>query len=448
MPGMPRIRDPHTGRFTNTRHITKTAPVAKAAPPPAELRNELGVSVTHHVGKALYDDYLPQLRGRKAARVWREMADGDATVGGLLFGVESLVRELAWFAEPADDTPAAQQAADFLDSCLDDMTHTWGDHIAAALSFLPFGFSAFEIVYRQRTETEGSKYSDGMWGWRKLAYRPQDTIDGFSLDEQGGTQGISQSTFGRTVDIPIEKLVVYRTTSQRGPYGRSILRNAYKSWFYMRRVEELLAIGVDRDLAGLPVGLMPAESIIARDTAYGVMKDIVTRVKRDEQEGILLPSDRDETGNLLYDFKLLTAGGGAERLAGVLAIKRAFAQDILGSVLADFMGLGRDATGSRALADPKIELWQKSLEWVADTIAETLTRHAVPRLMALNGVPRALSPTLAHSPVKQTDVAGLATALKDIAGAGVPIVGADDPMLVAHLRDLLELPALEDDGRG
>ena len=428
-------RDPNTGKFSTPKRI------AKAAVPKGELTNELGVQTTHRIGRSLYDDYLPQLRGRRAAKVWREMSDGDATIGGLLFGVESIIRGLDWYAEPADDTPQAQDAAEFADTCRDDMTHTWGDHIASALTFLPFGFSAFEIVYRQRVETSGSKYSDGRWGWRKLAYRPQDTIETFETDEAGGVQGIVQSASGRpAIMIPIEKALLYRTTSQRGPEGRSLLRNAYRAWYYMKRIEEVMAIGVERDLAGLPMMRIPADSIIAGDSHYLTAKDIVTRVKRDEQEGILLPSDRDEAGNLMYEFTLLQGAGGSERLAGVLAIKRAFAQDILASVLADFMGLGRDAVGSRALADPKIELWLKALEWVADSIAEVHTRHGLPRLMALNGFPRNVSPTLAHSPVKETDVQMVATALKDIAGAGVPIVGVEDDALVAHLRNLLGLP--------
>src|SRR3990167_856169 len=443
---MPKARDPQSGRFTNKRHTPSAVVVEKAAAKPGDLRNELGVSVTHHIGRSLYDDYLPQLRGKRAAKVYREMADGDATVGGLLFGVEALLREISWHAVPADDTPAAQEWADFVNSNLDDMTHTWGDHIASALTFLPFGFSAFEIVYRQRVESEGSKYSDGMWGWRKLAYRPQDTIDSFALDEQGGVQGVVQSAGSGQVTIPIEKSIIYRTTSQRGPEGRSILRNAYKAWYYAKRTEEIIAIGIERDLAGLPVGLVQADMILGNDANYQLMKDIVTRVKQDEQAGIVLPSDRDENGNLYYDFKLLTSGGGTERLAGALAIKRAWSQDILASVLADFMGLGRDAVGSRALADPKIDLWQKSIEWVADVVAETLARHAIPRLVKLNGAPRNMSPTLEHSPVKETDVAALAIALKDFAGAGIPLVVGEDDPAVAALRDLTNLPPLDTEG--
>lgn len=441
---MPRAKDPVTGKFVPNGGTQK--PVAKAVPK-GELRNELGVSQTHHVGRSLYDDYLPQLRGRRAAKVYREMADGDATVGGMLFGIEALLREITWHHEPADDSDQAIEAALYADSCMDDMTHTWGDHIGTAVGpdgFLPFGFAPFEIVYRQRTEAEGSKYSDGMWGWRKFAYRPQDTVENFVLDDNGGAQGFMQVASGRpAVMIPIEKTIIYRTTTARGPQGRSILRNAYKSWYYAKRTEEVLAIGIERNMVGMPLGRVPADSVIAQDAAFQVMKDIVTRIKQDEQAGVVLPSDRDEHG-YLYELELLSGDGGTDRLLGALAILRAWKQDILGSVLADFMGLGRDATGSRALADPKIELWQKSIEWVADVIAETQTRHVTPRLMKLNGYPRALSPTLTHSPVKETDVAALATAIKDIAGAGVPIVPVESDALVAHLSDLLGLPQPEE----
>ena len=434
---MPRIKDPATGRFIPNN------PVTKAAAPKLELKSELGVSTTHRVGRSLYDDYLPQLRGRKAARVYRQMSEGDPTVSGFLFGIEAVLREITWHADPADESPAAQDAAEFLDTCLDDMTHTWGDHIAVALSELAYGFSAFEIVYRQRLEAEGSKYSDGKWGWRKLAYRPQDSIQEFAMDETGGTQGIVQSVSGANILIPIEKLVLYRTTTQRGPEGKSLLRGAYRPWYFKNRAEEIMAIGIERDLAGLPIGRIPGDSIISADSNYTFMKQLVTRVKRDEQEGVVLPSDRDESGNHLYEFELMSAAGGSERLAGVLAITRAFSQDILASVLADFMGLGRDAVGSRALADPKIGLWLKSLEFIADGIADTLTRHAVPRLMALNGVPRNLSPVVSHSPVKETDVAAVAAALKDFSAAGFPIVADDGEATVNHLRGLVGLPVLE-----
>lgn len=48
--------------------------------------------------------------------------------------------------------------------------------------------------------------------------------------------------------------MLFRTESVKdNPEGRSILRNAYRSWYFKRRIQEIEAIGIERDLAGLPV---------------------------------------------------------------------------------------------------------------------------------------------------------------------------------------------------
>ena len=54
--------------------------------------------------------------------------------------------------------------------------------------------------------------------------------------------------------IPMSKAMLFRTESVKdNPEGRSILRNAYRSWYFKRRIQEIEAIGIERDLAGLPV---------------------------------------------------------------------------------------------------------------------------------------------------------------------------------------------------
>jgi hypothetical protein len=423
-------RDPNTGKFVSgvPRQGTGTtshSDVVKADKP----RNpgaELGISTKHRLGRNLYDDFLPQLRGQKAARIYREMSDNDATVGGVLFAIENLLRELTWTAVPSDDlNDEAVAQADFVNECLDDMTHAWGDHISAALTMLSFGFAPFEIVYRRRTERDGSKFDDGQWGWRKFAYRPQDTIAEIQTDRAGGYEGIWQYADESQVFIPIEKLVVYRTTMSRGPEGRSLLRNAYVPWFRKKRAEELLLIGIERDLAGLPTAWIPADDILGGGASYDMWKRIVQRTKRDEQDGLVLPLEYDENGNRLYDFTLMSSGSGRDRLGSVLAVTRSWANDIAGSMLADWAGLGRDAVGSRALAAPKIDIFLKALETYADMIADTVSRHAIPRLMALNGVPRQLNPIMTHSPVEDIDLEALGSFIQRTAQAGMAWYGSE-----------------------
>jgi len=417
------------GQFTKSTVPQTTTPVQKAKRASVSPTAELGISTKHRMGRNLYDDFLPQLRGQRAAKTYREMADNDATIHGILFAIDNLLSELSWTAVPPageETNPAAIEQADFINECMADMSTPWGEHVTIALSMLPYGFSDFEIVYRPRNEASGSKFDDGRWGWRKLAYRPQDTIVEIPTEDNGGLLGIVQQTNrAGQVFIPIEKLLHYRTTAARGPEGSSILRGAYVPWFRKKRAEELLLVGIERDLAGLPVAWIPAEDILGETSLYTMWKNVVQRTKRDEQEGMVVPLEYDENGNKLFDFSLLSAGGSRGRLGDAQAAIRMWATDMAGSMLADWTGLGRDAVGSRALATPKIDIWLKSLETYADGIADTNTRHSIPRLLALNGVPRNLNPILTHSPVEDIDLEALGQFIQRTAQAGMPWYGTE-----------------------
>ena len=60
----------------------------------------------------------------------------------------------------------------------------------------------------------------------------------------------------KQVVIPMEKCLLFRTqTHKNNPEGRSILRNAYRSWYFKKRIEEIEGVGIERDLAGNSISL-------------------------------------------------------------------------------------------------------------------------------------------------------------------------------------------------
>ncbi len=422
--------NPHRGadgRFT-TKVSKQAAQVAKATKP----FGELGVATRQRMGSTLYDDYLPQLRGQRAARTYREMSEGDATLGGILYAIEQSIRRLDWPVVPADDTPAAQEAADFVTGCKTDMATDWDEFIAAAISMLPYGFSVFEQVWKRRTD-KTSNYNDGKIGWAKMAFRPQDTIVEWTYDDDGMVIGVVQEP---NVRIPIDKALVFRTQQRGDPSGKSILRTAYAAWYQAKRATEIMLIGLERDLTGLPVMRIPAESIISGDAVYTEAQNIVRRVKVDEQAGMVLPSDRDESGGYLYEFQLVSSPGSAK--VDPLPIISSLKTDMAATVLADFIRLGHDAVGSRALAEPKIDLFQQSLETFADIIANELNRQALPALWKLNNLPRQTMPSITHGDIRDVTLAEFASALKDTAQAGFPW-DFDAPDVAGRVRQKLGL---------
>jgi len=415
---------------------------------------EVGSSGLHQSNGQVREEFLRNLQGRQAFANYREMADNDPVVGAMLQSIEMLIRGVSWSVEPADtENEAAVQEAVFIGECITDMSDSWVDTLASIMSFLVYGFSFHEIVYKRRQgyTTDGrtrSKYKDGKIGWRKLPVRSQDTINKWDFGDEGSINGAYQldpngNGHGLTY-IPIEKALLFRTTSKlNNPQGRSILRNAYVSWYYKRRIQEIEAIGIERDLAGLPVALVPPQLLSDNATAnekaaLTAIKQIVRNIKRDEQEGVVFPLAYDpDTNQPAYELKLLSSGGS--RQFDTDSIIARYDQRIAMTVLADFLLLGHEKIGSAALSVSKIELFTKSLDAYLAEIAEVFNQHAIPRLLRLNGISEELSPSLKFSTPKPVDLAMLGGFIGTLATAGAPLF--PDTELENHLRGLAGLPS-------
>lgn len=338
---------------------------------------ELGTTVPARLRHAIYDDFLPQLKGRNAIKVYREMSENDATIGAALYVIEQYARQVDWTIQGDDEA-----TVELLQAELDGLPTSWDDFLAAALSEIVYGFSIFEIVYARRT------YG---FGWERLAFRPQSSLQDWVLSPHGDVEAFVQDTGrGANVLIPAEKLIHFRTTTATGkPEGQSWLRRAYRAWFFKKRIEDFLAVGIERDLNGLPHAQIPLDIIVEGGAEWEEWKKIVTSVRVDDQAGLITPLEYDEGGNRLYEFGLLQSQGRSK--VDAQSVWRDFAQDISAVMLAQFLQLGRDAVGSRALADPMQSMFATVLAALLDQVEEQFHRQATTRLAELNGwveVPR------------------------------------------------------------
>ena len=92
-------------------------------------RKEIGRIGQRRYGGIIYEEFLPELQGHKGIEAYREMADNDDIVGAILYAIEMLVRQTTWTVEPQGSTPGDKEAAEFVQSCLDDMQTTWVDTV-------------------------------------------------------------------------------------------------------------------------------------------------------------------------------------------------------------------------------------------------------------------------------------------------------------------------------
>ena len=396
-------------------------------------------------------EFLPALRGRQRAEIYREMMANDALIGAIMFAITMILRRVEWTVTPSSPSNRDLARADFLASCKDDMSISWAEFVEQALTMLGHGHAVQEIVYKQRASSaidapseKRTKYPDGRIGWRKFAPIPQETITDWTRDDHGGVQAVTQGGYGiARVTIPIEKLLLFRT-SKTTPQGTSILRSVVESWYYRKRIRELEAIGVERDLAGLPVVYVSQEIMSDSDT-LDEYRHIIRNLRRNEQEGVVLPAIMRDTGPLEPLARLELVGTGARRQFDTDAIISRYGREIAMAVLQDMVLLGHEKIGTQALASEKRDLSDTALQCWLDTIANVINDHAIPRLFALNGEDLADLPCLEPGELRPTDVTEFATAIRDIAGGG--FFYSDDPDVDAEVRRRLGLPPALPEGR-
>lgn len=438
------------------------------------MKPDLSV-IGNNASSAWYRAWLPD-EGRLAIRHYQDMRDTDPVIGGTFLALESLFRQVEWNVTPADDSPEAMKWAEFLRTCREDLSHSFPGFLAEVLTMLPHGWSYFEQVWKirggpdQADAARRSAYSDGLIGWRKFAFRPQNTLSRWEYDGDGGIQGMWQNTARGQVLIPIQKALHFRTTDAGGhPEGRSLLLNSRRAYRFQTKLEELEAVGVERDFAGLPVIQVPPalleidpnpvteeeqQNAAAKLATLEAIKRMGAGVRNDEQAYILFPSETyivEETDPTTrktvskelstgYKFSLATSGG--TRAHDTDTIIKRYSQRIATSMLSTFLLLGgSEGGGAKALSADLTDLFQTAGEGTLDSVTDVMNRFAVSALMRLNGVPPALWPKLAHGGLTKDSISGLVERLKLLLDSGAI---TPDSSLEADMRRRLKLPGQDD----
>jgi hypothetical protein len=431
------------------------------SPSEPKAKQILGIGGLHTAtGNIRADEFLRELKGRKAINKFREMRDNDSIVGAVMYAIEQVLRDVPYKIVPSDESDSAQNEAEFVKQVLEDMDHSFDDHISEALSSLSFGFSCFEVVYKRRNgpntnnPKKKSMYNDGRLGIKKIASRAQWTIERFEVDRYNGDiLGVYQTKNYKPGSnfIPSWKMVHYRTiTTNNDPSGRSILRNAYKSYTYLSNLQAIEAIAVERELNGIPIGRMPAEYLSNNATedqkALRNQFETLLRDLRNNEQGFgLLPSDLyvdtdgKPTDQRLMDIELITSNG--TRNVEIDPIIRRYQHDIARSMMAEFLMLGSGELGSYALSKSKTDLFQKSLESYINSIYDVVNKQIVSRLWELNGLDYSLMPKIVPGDVSKHDLKELGAYLRNLNGANIDL--ADQVDIVDELLETAELPKVD-----
>ncbi len=391
----------------------------------ANLMEEYGRSGLRHWGGFVFEEWLRELQqGQRAAQVFREMQDQDPIIGAVIYAITMLIRRVTWRVVPADSSREAQQGADWFESVIHDMRYSWADTIGEIISFLPYGWSYHEQVYKvrngeSRNRLENSEFDDGTIGFAKLPLRSQDSLWKWVFDDVGEIVGLIQNPPPDYLlrFVPMEKALLFRTTIFKdNPEGRSILRTAYRPWYFLRNIQNIEGIGIERDLAGLPMLEAPEGTDIwdQNDPSMAAVRqqaqNLVSSIRRDEQEGVVIPSG--------WKLELLSTGG--RRQFDTSAIVTRYETRMATSVLADLVMMGQDKVGSYALAVTKKDLFAQSLGAYLDIVSSQFNTDAMRTLWRVNAHKWPM-PKLEHGTVETVDLDTLGNYIMRLGQSGAPI---------------------------
>lgn len=424
------------------------------------LYTNIGISGVARYGgiSRVYEEFLKELQGPQGMRLYREAIDNDPIIGAILFAIQFLCRGVSFrmdmpVVRAGMDARRAEQVTHRVKGALfDDMDTSWPDLLSDILTMTAYGWAFHEVTYKkcqgsgtgesllppdlsqirgQGAEPQKfvpSKFDDGFIGWKSWGLRAQDTLFMWEWDTDSRAVVMQQQAPPdyKIRRIPLAKGLLFRTQlAKNNPEGRSILRNAMTSYLLKKNLQVVEAIGIERDLAGYPVistvmpdttkGVVPPDLWNPNDPAMvnllSQTQRLVKAVRRDEQEGMVLP--------WWLKFELLTSGGS--RSFDTTKIITRYDKNITLSVLADFVMLGHESVGSKALASTKSQMFTTALDALLDNVCAIINRFAIPQLLKLNGIPLEYCPHLEHSDPESIPLESLGRYIQALSSAGMPL---------------------------
>lgn len=419
-PKAPYAADPMNGGIS-TQSAIKDAANGSDDEPNTVLELELGGTGTILVHGILSEsDYNNDLTGPKRIEIYDQMRKGDATVRLGLVAVKQPLLSAGWYIKPGEDGTEDDKFMTLAkEELMQNPNFSWTQTLRQILLFCDYGNSFFEKVFRERV--------DGKIGWKKFAARLPKTVWRYTLQD-GITPGVTQLLpTGGVVEIPQWKLMMFVNELEGSNYeGISLLRAAYKHWFYKDLYYKIDSIASERQGMGVPIIKVPPQ---ATPQDKKKAQTIAKNMRVNEQSYIDLP----------MGFSVEYIDTKAKELKNVTDMVLHHDRQILKAFLAQFLDMGSGSSaGTKSLSDDQSELFLVSLKYIAKIVQDQMN-IAIRELIDLNFGKQqpGIYPTLEVGGIGQVDFAQLSQALQQMAAAGVIV---PDAQLEKYVRQTMDLP--------
>lgn len=369
-----------------------------------------GLSISN--GKVREDTILP-LRGPKKIKLLEEMVKFDPTIGAFNNMYQSTASSVTWSIKPKDDTPQAEEVANFINSCLfEDLGHPFQDMIANALTASQYGFALIEPVYKIRNgynsdKDKNSLFEDGLIGLAKLSSRYQGSITEWNYDDNyKNIISVKQKNPNSFVDntIPYNKLLHFKHRSfNNNPEGSSLYLNCVTPYLKKKRTSLNEDIRYERGFDGLLDIQAPAPLLdpTTKNPAYlqtqKWIKDTAQNIRAGTDVAIAHPE--------YIKVGIISSGEGNIPDADKIIARED--RNISVALLSDFFLSAQKSGISGGFTQSKIKIFTNLVKEMLDEIKRVIDFKLIPDLLEKNLMDLTLAPTIEYSEIGDLDLTNL-----------------------------------------
>lgn len=239
------------------------------------------------------------------------------------------------------------------------------------------------------------------------------------------------------VFIPRERFLHIKANGTAGnPEGRSPLFSCYTTWRKLQNLLDTEEIACYKNLNGMPVLKIPSvymseDATPEQKRVAQVHKDGVTKLGVGSQNGILLPSDRDDNGTPYFDFKLESAS--ASNVTAISNVIKSRYDQIYQCLFADIMILG---TGTSGAVKNKADMLNMLVEARLNEICDQINNDLIPDLFRKNGWDDTKCPKIKIGKVADIDMEVYAKAMQQLKATKLVAITPENLNFIAEVFQL------------
>lgn len=394
----------------------------------SNLTTSFGVTGTDLQSGMITDEYNTDLQFPESIRVYDEMRKSDGTTIAILRAIKQPLISAKWQIQSGWEEAKDKEIADFITHNLFEKVK-FKHFLRESLGFLDFGFYYFEKVY---------EIIDGKIEWKDMSPRMPKAHYLWSMwgnewvngHPTGITQQVNTNDEAKwfTREIPWEKLVLFSYEREGNNFeGVSILRNAYKHYFYKDLLYKVSSISSERYGVGIPSAQVKSST---SDKAKSAIDKALKNIRSNEQSYISYTED-------VVKLEILTPNGsgvGTQIEQGISHHDK----KIYDSILAGFLNLTSGEGGSNALSKDQSSFFLRGLQGIADFWIDTMNEH-IRELVDLNYNGVENYPKLTVSDIGSISMDEQINAIGSAVEKGLLDITQDDKNMI---RDVLKMPRL------